>query len=1012
MLEILTNSKSKNNNINSHETIKESQTIDKNIKINKSKKVSSNQIKNNKLIINRDYISNKYFTFIAILLLLYNNNILIPAHSQATINNMSQSVTLIFRGKGRQMIFGSNFYNYDNISVVVNGTFESLSNNAINFTDEEALYQIDLNWLGDYNEITSLNNMFSNVTGLLQANFSCFDFRFITDMSNMFANCTNIESVIFPNHINTSIVRNLRGLFYGCVSLKSINNLADFNTTLVTNMGYMFYNCISLKSLNLSGFNTSATSNMEYMFKGCKNLEFIDISNFDLKTSNPTMTGFFENCTNIEYINMENLIEGNVSYTYNLFSQIPERLVYCAANYEGGMFYLLIQLENVLCSVNDCSDNWRESKLRLKKVSDQNEDFCVEHCAQTLNYKFLYNNTCLAGCPSGTHSVTIDDEKECIIDCPEGIIFEKNGICDNNCSSKDFLKKICKLSSEKIEDIDNIINKISQEIINSTDPFVNENLKIKYENMTFHVTTLDYMKGNEYANETLISLRAIENDLKNEYVISNNETLPIFKIDYNFEEFMIPITEYQTFILKNDMRVEADLNKYAKEDISIKIPVIIDENEIYKYNPLSEYYNNSCFPNYSSSENCEDEFILYLRKKEYNERNMQICERNCSFVNYNPNTQKVECLCKVKTSFSSLSELYNIKQNKNNLFFYFDAKYDMPTTPSTIIATLTTQEPGYFPTINNSSKISEIFESINTLLKSINISSESNNLDELISSFISSGGENLKIEEENITFLIIPSEEQDEFDNVSYINLGECGERLRTINNISDNYSLIISKIDFYNSGYSIPKVEYDVYDPIKKVKLNLDVCNDTKIDILVPVVIDKDEIFLYNTSSGYYRDLCFPYTTEEGTDIILTDRKNQYVNNNMSLCEDNCTFSDYNSETKKAVCNCEIKIEKSLISEIKQNKEKILKNFLDIKSKINLNTMKCYKLVFSKNGQDFNIGSYILLVFIFTNIVLVILFKLKGFELLSKNLDLVKSMLKSKTKDETGKKKIKITKI
>ena len=294
----------------------------------------------------------------------------------------------------------------------------------------------------------------------------------------------------------------------------------------------------------------------------------------------------------------------------------------------------------------------------------------------------------------------------------------------------------------------------------------------------------------------------------------------------------------------------------------------------------------------------------------------------------------------------------------------------------------------------NLTKVNEIQDSIEATLK--NIKSENVSVENLITDYISEGGDNLRIEEENLTLQIIPTEDQNEYDNVSYINLGECEEKLRAKYNISDEYSLIIAKFDFYDSGYSIPKVEYDIYNPITKEKLVLDICNDTKIDILVPVVIDEDDIFLYNTSSDYYNDLCFPYTTEDGTDIILTDRKNEYVDNNMSLCEDNCDFSGY----------CDVKIQTSLISEIQINKEKILKNFLDIKSKINLSTMKCYKLVFSKKGQEFNIGSYVLIVSIFTNIALAVLFKVKGFANLTKKLDTVKSMLQSNAKDKADEKK------
>ena len=62
----------------------------------------------------------------------------------------------------------------------------------------------------------------------------------------------------------------------------------------------------------------------------------------------------------------------------------------------------------------------------------------------------------------------------------------------------------------------------------------------------------------------------------------------------------------------------------------------------------------------------------------------------------------------------------------------------------------------------------------------------------------------------------------------------ECETRLRSKYNITSNYSLIITKIDLYNTGYSIPKIEYDVYNPITKENLDLDIYNDTKKHILV----------------------------------------------------------------------------------------------------------------------------------------------------------------------------------
>ena len=585
--------------------------------------------------------------------------------------------------------------------------------------------------------------------------------------------------------------------------------------------------------------------------------------------------------------------------------------------------------------------------------------------------------------------------------------------------------------------------------------FIADDLKVKYKNVTFRVTTTNYMtsnENNEYANETQIILGRVEKMIRLKYGLPDNETLLIYKLDYYFEEFLIPITE---FLIYNPGHL-VSIDTFENELINIKIPVNIYENEIYKYDPNSEYYNNSCYPDsYTPSQNCQDQKILNSRKIEYNKGNMQICKINCIFVSYNLNTKKVECQCPLKTfsSFSLFSEIYNSRINRTNLFFYFDdiiyyteiiETTNIPTTilaeetanmPTTVLveektnipmAVITeekmnasiTNELTDFIKLNNSTnfsdpatdifieinltKINEIKDSIESTIK--NIKSENVSVENLITEYISAGGDNLRIEEENLTLQIVPAEEQNEYDNISYINLGKCEEKLRGKYNISDEYSLIIAKFDFYDSGYSIPKVEYDIYDPISKEKLVLDICNDTKIDILVPVVIDGDVIFLYNTSSDYYNDLCFPYTTEDGTDIILTDRKNEYVDNNMSLCEDNCDFSGYNSETQKAIYNCDVKMQTSLISEIQVNKEKILKNFLDIKSKINLSTMKCYKLVFSKKGQEFNIGSYVLLVSIFANIVLAVLFKVKGFAILTKKLDTVKSMLQSNAQDKKDK--------
>ena len=78
-----------------------------------------------------------------------------------------------------------------------------------------------------------------------------------------------------------------------------------------------------------------------------------------------------------------------------------------------------------------------------------------------------------------------------------------------------------------------------------------------------------------------------------------------------------------------------------------------------------------------------------------------------------------------------------------------------------------------------------------------------------------------------------------------------------------------------------IPKVEYEVYYNLydqQLVKLNLSVCENIKIDILLPIKVDYEDIDKLNTSSGYFNDICYTSTSDSGTDISLSDRKNDFI--------------------------------------------------------------------------------------------------------------------------------------
>ena len=58
----------------------------------------------------------------------------------------------------------------------------------------------------------------------------------------------------------------------------------------------------------------------------------------------------------------------------------------------------------------------------------------------------------------------------------------------------------------------------------------------------------------------------------------------------------------------------------------------------------------------------------------------------------------------------------------------------------------------------------------------------------------------------------------------------------------------------------------------------------------------------LFDSNDSFYNDTCKAYTTENGTNITLLDRKSIIYENykGVCLCQEGCTFISYNETTKK----------------------------------------------------------------------------------------------------------------
>ena len=233
------------------------------------------------------------------------------------------------------------------------------------------------------------------------------------------------------------------------------------------------------------------------------------------------------------------------------------------------------------------------------------------------------------------------------------------------------------------------------------------------------------------------------------------------------------------------------------------------------------------------------------------------------------------------------------------------------------------------------------------------------------------------------------------------IDLGKCQDKLIDFYKIDNKSSLYILKIEIEQKWMNIPKIEYEVYYPLnnsKMKKLNLSICEDIKIEIFIPINI-TDDVEKYNPKSDYYNDICSKTTTENDTDIILKDRRNQFIDKNMSLCEDNCEFINYNKENKKVKCECEIKTLLSFVDEIKIGKNNLIKNFKNIHNIANIQIMKCYKKVFNKRDLLKNYGFFIIASILVLLIICLILFFVKYYNVLIKELNEIVTAKKEKEK-------------
>ena len=963
-----------------------------------------------------------YKQIIFILFFFFFQNCISLSQSKKTdvnIFNYYSEISLVIRGSGNQNLTSDEFIYEPSDIILNNKSIKNKCKRECELNEEENYITLIFN-----QSLDTFENMFKNIHNINSINLSNFDTSKIVNMSSMFYNCSNLEKITFGN-INTSLVQDMSYLFYLCSGLTYID-LSNFDTSSVTNMGMMFAACESLISIDVSMFNTSNVLYMRSMFNRCKTLISIDISRFD--TSKVTsMALLFYNCKNLTMVNL-----GNINTS-------------CVEDMQK-MFYLCGNIKSIDISKFDTSKVTNIAYMFYNCTNLESVNFGNINTSSVMDIKCLFyhchNITSIDLSNFDTSSVI--DMRNSFFHCYKlkSIIFSNKFNTSKLVSTYSMFSHCKELISLDLSSFD--ITKVT-----CMDYMFNNCYNLKFLNLSHfapsNITSMQLTFKN-CSGLIYLNLKSFETNSKTN-ILQTLELVP------NNVKFCIENEATQNYLLQNEKFSNCSdicFNDNIKIDIlnNICIESCISKGYNYEYNnicynacpentftsidnpnicydktPEGYYFDSQdnnfkkCFssckycygPGEENNHNCIE---CSLGKIFLNDSNQETnCYEKCDYYYYFDDFNNYICL-EERNCPQNYSKLIKEKNkciddcNKDNIYIY---EYNNICYKEIQVEFIETTN------IENNKLFSDY--GLEVLKEDLNMK----NYKELITNGdviekIVNGESGIIKKENNITYQIIAIQEQEKYsdDNISNINIGICEDILRSEYNINKSFPLILYKVDYYPPDTLMPIVGYEIYHPISKEKLNLNLCQNVSIKINIPASIDENKLFKYEPKSKFYSDNCFSYTTEDGTDIILNDRKKEFKDKNLSLCEDKCEYIGYNEVHKQSSCECVIKNEMALVSQLMDNSNKLSNNIFENDTNSNngvsnMKSIKCMNELFSKDGLKNNISSYLLIFFITYFLLSIVLFIKCGYPILESQIKEIINSKKDKknNKEQTDKKNI-----
>ena len=820
------------------------------------------------------------------------------------------------------MSFRLMFFNCKELVSIDLSNFDTSS--AINlekmFYNCSGLLTIDVTKFNITN-VKSIRSLFYNCNKLATLNVSNFDTSKVTDMRYLFYNLTNLESIDISN-FNIQNINSLSCFFYNCKKLVSID-ISFFDTSKIKDFSYLFYGCEKLESLNLLSTDTSSSTNMQSLFYRCVCLKSLDLTNFDT-SSVSIMNYMFYDCHSLKSLKFSSLFKtSNVTTMISMFENCKSLISLNLSSFDT---YKVSKMNNMFCNC------YNLKYLNIPHFSPKN--------LAEIN-KIFYNMSSLIYLNIDSLEINDKTKKNSSFDnLPSDL-----KICSNKINMQNYLlsinktyncSNICFLKNIKID-----INK--NECIHSC----------SYNGYNHECNNICYNECPENTNYKIKNLTNKDN------IFAEYEDGVAICLEPNTEGYFLDEYELYEECYKNCRFCYGkgnENNNNCKKCI-YNFFLINDVDDI--------KVKNNCY------EKCK--YYYYL-----NESKDYICteNKNCSGNFKNLVAEKSKCIDKCENDNIYKYEYENICNEKcpkgtvksfKNQYICFGEK-----------------------DIYQNDLICN--EDIHQIIKE----------DILIKFNMTKEEEIIYKGEDNFFFHITSAESELELlkgknnntNKFSIIDLERCGNILKKNYNINENTSLILMKYERVGNISSERALQYEVYEPYNKTKLNLSICDNenVNIDIYIPVVLSEKTRNLFNElkemgynlfdiNSPFYNDICTPYKSTHGTDVLLSDRVNSYFYNDDTSCQSNCIFSDYLFESNYLKCKCDMKNSIINTSNIKSFSAKsIYQSFYDVLKFSNYKVLKCSNLAFTtKNFTLDNKGSLLSLIYFFIYFLFLIIYLIKG---------------------------------